>query len=111
MSTYTGRTRTLSNNMGNFKTKKVFFSLFGPKQRTKRKAAQQLGLRLPSRSTQTHSPRFSRDSNSLPPFFRARTLCSAALQRVLKPKNRKTDYLSSRPQGEILEGHALSWPH
>ena len=57
MSTYTGRTRTLSNNMGNFKTKKVFFSLFGPKQRTKRKAALHLGsdLRseLPSRNDRT----------------------------------------------------------
>jgi len=67
----------------------MFISLFGPKKRTKEKPPSSLAFGSPreayERGGVKNSSRFSRDSDSLPPFFRARTLRSAALQRVLKP--------------------------
>jgi hypothetical protein len=63
----------------------LYFSLFGPKKSTKRKAAQQLGLRLSSRNTARAAAAKTRFAQTIPTLFRSQALRSAALQRVLKP--------------------------
>ena len=78
------------------RTNFMFISLFAPNKRTKEKAPSSLAYGSP-RETQEHggvknSSRFSRDLDSLPSLIRILTLRSATLQRVLKPKIKKTFY-------------------
>jgi hypothetical protein len=74
-------------------------SLEGLTQRTKEKAPSSLAFGSPrethERGGVKNSSRFSRDSNSLPPFSRVRTFRSAALQRVLNPKNLQSGWFVS----------------
>jgi hypothetical protein len=80
----------------------LFISLLAPNKRTKEKAPSSLAFGSPreahARGGVKNSSRFSRDLDSLPPLFRARTLRSAALQRVLKSKTETAIFSNSLPQ-------------
>jgi hypothetical protein len=78
----------------------LYFSLFGPKQSTKRKAAQQLGLRLSSRTPRTRGrqeliPLFAglRQLATLNPYPHASLGCAATGFKTFDSKKQNISFI------------------